>query len=80
MYDAIQERIAEYDREILGKLAAMQRQELGGQPAPQVKNPAQAKAIQKRGEEPMREALFGMSGVDLTALDAVGVGNRTSGY
>ena len=41
---------------------------------PKVKNPQKAKAIQKRGEEPMREALYRMSGVDLTAIDAIGVG------
>lgn len=30
--------------------------------------------IRQRGEEPMREAWYKMSGVDLTAIDAVGVG------
>jgi transposase len=30
MYDAIRERIAEYEREILGKLAAMEREECRG--------------------------------------------------
>jgi transposase len=73
MYDAIQERISAYDSEILRKLAAMQRQELREQPAPQVKNPQKAKSIKKRGEEPMREALYRMSGADLTSIDAIGV-------
>ena len=61
MYDAIQQRLADYDREILQRLAAM------------VKNPHKAKNMKKRGEEPMREALFRMSGVDLTGIDAIGV-------
>ena len=73
MYDAIQQRIADYDREILRKLAAMTRPELREPPAPKVNNPQKAKAIQKRGEEPMREALYRMSGVDLTSIDALGV-------
>ena len=73
MYDAIQQRIADYDSEILRKLAAMQRAELGEQPPPEVKNPQKAKAIKKRGEEPMRAALYRMSGVDLTSIDAIGV-------
>jgi len=73
MYDAIQQRIADYNREILRKLGAMQREEFGEQPAPQVKNPHKAKAIRKRGEEPIREALYRMSGVDLTSIDAIGV-------
>ena len=73
MYDAIQQRIGDYDCEILRKLPAMQREELREQPAPKVKNPQKAKAIQARGEEPMREALYRMSGVDLTSIDAIGV-------
>jgi transposase len=73
MYDAIQQRIADYNREILRKLAVMQREEFREQPPPKVKNPQKAKAIKKRGEEPMREALYRMSGVDLTSVDAIGV-------
>lgn len=30
--------------------------------------------IRQRGEEPMRQAFYRMSGADLTAIDAVGVG------
>jgi transposase len=73
MYDAIQQRVGDYDREILRKLAAMQPEEFRERPAPKVKNPQKAKAIKKRGEEPMREALYRMSGVDLTTIDAIGV-------
>jgi transposase len=73
MYDAIQQRITDYDREILRKLTAMSRAELREQPAPKVNNPEKAKAIKKRGEEPMREALYRMSGVDLSSIDAIGV-------
>jgi len=73
MYDAIQQRIADYDHEILRKLAEMERDESRGQPTPPVKNPQKAKAIKKRGEEQMRQALYRMSGVDLTSIDAIGV-------
>jgi len=73
MYDAIQQRIADYDHEILRKLAEMERDESRGQPTPPVKNPPKAKAIKKRGEEQMRQALYRMSGVDLTSIDAIGV-------
>jgi transposase len=73
MYDAIQQRIADYDQEILRKLAEMETEEKRGQPTPPVKNPQKAKAIKKRGEEPMREALYRMSGVGLTSIDAIGV-------
>ena len=65
MYDAIQERIAEYEREIMGKLAEMEREECRGQAAPKLDNPKKAQAIKKRGEEPLRQALYRISGVDL---------------
>jgi transposase len=73
MYDAIQQGMADYDQEILRKLSEMEREEKRGQPTPPVKNPQKAKAMKKRGEEPMREALYRMSGVDLTTIDAIGV-------
>lgn len=75
MYDAIQQRLGDYDQEILRRLAAIQREELKSQPPPPVQNPHKAKAIHKRGEEPLREALYRMSGADLTSIDAVGVGS-----
>src|SRR5579863_3406291 len=71
MYDAIQERIAAYDQEILRKLAEMAPKERGKESAPPVKSPQKAKAIKKRGEEPMRQALYRMSGADLTQIDAI---------
>lgn len=73
MYEAIEKRIAEYEQEILRRLAAMQQTGMKDQPPPKVKNPQKAKAIKKRGQEPMREALYRMSGVDLTTIDAIGV-------
>jgi transposase len=73
MYDGIQERITDYEKEILRKLAEMERDECRGQTVPKVKNPKKGQAIQKRGEEPMRQALYRMSGVDLTGIDAIGV-------
>jgi transposase len=73
MYDSIQERIADYAKEILRKLAEMEREECRGQEVPKVKSPQKAKAIRNRGEEPMRQALYRISGVDLTGIDAIGV-------
>jgi transposase len=73
MYDAIQQRISDYEQEILRKLAEMEREECRGQQAPNLKNPEKAKAIKKRGQDPMRQALYRISGVDLTGIDAIGV-------
>lgn len=74
MHDAIEERMQAYDQEILRKLAEMEREDCRGQQPPKLKNPNKAKAIKKRGEEAMRQAFYRMSGVDLTAIDAIGVG------
>ena len=74
MYDGIQERIADYEKEILRKLAEMEREECRGQETPKSKNPQKAQSIQRRGEEAKRQALYRMSGVDLTGIDAIGVG------
>jgi transposase len=73
IYDSIQERITDYEKEILRKLAEMEREECRGQEVPKVKSPQKGKAIRNRGEEPMRQALYRMSGVDLTGIDAIGV-------
>jgi transposase len=73
MYDAVEERIAAYEKEILRKLGAMEREEQRGQTAPPLPNANKAKAIKKRGQEPKRQALYRMSGVDITHIDAIGV-------
>lgn len=73
MYDAIQDRIAAYETEILRKLGQMERKEKQGQSAPPLQNANKARMIQKRGQEPKRQALYRMSGVDATQIDAVGV-------
>jgi transposase len=73
MYDAIQDRIASYDHEILRKLAEMESDTSRGGPVPPVRNAKKARAIKKRGEEDLRQALYRMSGVDLTQIDSIGV-------
>jgi hypothetical protein len=73
MYDAVQERIAAYEREILRQLGEMEEPEHRGQTAPPLNNAHKAKAIKKRGQEPKRQALYRMSGVDITQIDAIGV-------
>jgi transposase len=74
MYDAVQAGVADYDREILRKLAEMEREDCREQQAPKWKNASKARAIKTRGEEPLRQALYRMSGVDVTAMDAIGAG------
>jgi len=73
MYDEIQERIQECEQEILKYLEKMAKPDRKGQPVPPVKNPEKGKTMRKRGQEEMREALYRMSGVDLTDIDGIGV-------
>jgi hypothetical protein len=74
MYEAVEERVAAYEKEIQRKLEEMTPPERKGQKPPDLKNRHKAKAIKKRGEEPMRQALYQMSGVDGTQIAGVGVG------
>jgi len=73
MHDAITERIQEYEREILRQLAQMTPAARRDDQAPTPTQVTKARAIKKRGEDPLRHALYRMSGVDLTAIDALGV-------
>jgi transposase len=73
MYDAIEQRIADYDREILRLLNSMTPEQRREQSVPALKNQPKMRSLRKRGQEPARQALFRMSGVDMTQIDAVGV-------
>jgi transposase len=73
MYDAIAERIAAYEMEIQRKLAEMEPEDRHGTTAPPLNNANKARGIKRRGQEPMRQALYRMSGVDATQIDAIGV-------
>jgi len=73
MYDALSETIAAYEREILRQLERMTNVDRRDDQAPPPTSPTKAKAIKKRGEDPLRHALYRISGVDLTTIDAVGV-------
>lgn len=73
MYEAIEERISVYEKEILRKLGQMEQEGPGGTNAPPLKNANKARMIKKRGQEPKRQALYRISGVDVTQIDAIGV-------
>jgi transposase len=73
MYDAVQERIAAYEQEILRKLGDLEREEPHEPTAPPLQNAHKARKIKDRGQESKRQALYRMSGVDMTQIDAIGV-------
>ena len=73
MYDALSDTIAAYEREILRYLETMTSVDHRDDQAPPPTSPTKAQAIKSRGEDPLRHALYRMSGVDLTTIDALGV-------
>ena len=73
MYEAIQQRMADYEKEILRKLGEMEQEGLRGQQAPPLRNANKARKIKNRGQEPTRQAFYRMSGVDGAQIDAIGV-------
>lgn len=72
IYDAIEERIGAYEKEILRKLGEMKPEDRHEETAPPLQNANKARRIKNRGEEPLRQALYRMSGVDMTQIDAIG--------
>jgi len=67
MYDHICAGIAQYDAEIQRTLIALQPAENRTLKAPEVISKTKRKNFRARGQEPMREALFRLTGYDLTA-------------
>jgi transposase len=73
MYDFVQARKDEFDQEIMRSLRELERISLQSEVAPPLPRKEKMKSLKKRGQLPVREALYRMSGVDLTTIDGVGV-------
>lgn len=73
MYDQISSQLDEYRAEILKVMAELQPSEASEVEVPEIENKNKRKNIRKRGQEPMRAALYRLSGVDMTELGGVGV-------
>jgi transposase len=70
MYDFILQRIAVYEAEIQRILRDLTPNPNGG-PAPEPSNPNKKKLLRTRGQEPLRQALYGVCGADLTSIDGI---------
>jgi transposase len=73
LYDQHCSVIDEYDSEILAYIDRLQPPEAIDTSAPPPASKSKAKNITRRGQEPLRQALFRLSGLDLTTLDGIGV-------
>jgi transposase len=77
MYDQLCTVIADYDSEVLAYIAMLQPPDMIDKSAPPPASKAKAKNISKRGQEPMRQGLYRLSGFDLTTIDGIGVDTAT---
>lgn len=73
VYDQLCGVIADYDAEILKYVDSLQSPGSKGSSAPPPANRDKATKFCRLGQEPMRQALYRMSGYDLTTIDGVGV-------
>lgn len=73
MYDQLTTAIGDYDREILSCIAELTADKADDTPLPPHRSKTKAGNITKRGQEPLRQALYRMCGFDLTAIDGISV-------
>jgi transposase len=73
VYDQLCGVITDYDAEILRQVNSLQPPESKDSSVPPPASRAKANKFSRLGQEPMRQALYRMSGFDLTTIDGVGV-------
>lgn len=74
LYQQVQHILAAYDQQILRVLHKLPTPERAGLEPPPHPNPAKEKALKRRGEQPLRTALWRFAGVDLVRIDGIGGG------
>jgi transposase len=74
MYDAIQAVIADYDRQLLEQLQALQPLERHDQEVPEHPNPTKERSIRSRGQQGTRATLWRFSGADLSRIEGISAG------
>ena len=77
IYDQFCAIVTDYDSEILTYIATLQPPEANDTSAPPPAKKTKAKNISKRGQEPLRQALYRLTGFDLTTIDGIGVDTAT---
>lgn len=71
IYQGLCQAIDDVQQEVLNLLSTIA---LTDAPAPAPTKQTKASTMTKRGEESLRQALYSISGVDLTSIDGIGVG------
>jgi len=73
MYDQFCQIVTEYDAEISAYIKTLQPGVDDNESAPPPASKSKARNIAKKGQEPMRQALYQLTGFDLTTIDGIGV-------
>jgi len=73
MYDQFCQTVAEYDAEILDYIKTLQPNIDDEQCALPTLAPSKTREIAKKGQAPMRQALYQFTGFDLTTINGIGV-------
>ena len=73
LYDQFCKVVSEYDAQILAYINTLQSTVNDDQSAPPPVSKSKARDIAKKGQEPMRQALYQLTGFDLTTIDGIGV-------
>lgn len=71
LYDHFQRVITDYDAEIFRLIQQLVPESPQEQEAPALRSAEKARAIQRAGAEPLRQALYRLSGVDPTTIDGI---------
>jgi len=69
--EALEAMITDYERQILQELVALQPPESKDESVPAHPNPDKERAIRARGDQDVREALFRLTGLDLSRIDGI---------
>jgi transposase len=73
MYDQFREAVAEYEAEILAYINTLQPRIDDDESTPPPASKSKARNIAQKGQKPMRQALYQLTGFDLTTIDGIGV-------
>lgn len=71
LYDHLNELVETYDAQLLAEVEALQPEDRRDATCPPHSNPSKQRAMKKRGELTLREALWRFAGVDLTTIDGI---------
>jgi transposase len=74
LYDHMEASIARYAQRLQEMIRPLVPAEREAQEPPEHPELSKAKAMERKGEQPLRQALWQMAGVDLTRIGSIGVG------